>query len=294
MRQVRLGELTINRVQEAVSGLPFSMALPQIGGADLKRLRRWYWDETLSEDPQQAMFTLSVHSYVLQVDGLNILIDCCNGNDKLRSIPFANRLQTPYLENLAKLGLQAGDINIVMCTHLHADHVGWNTRLVDGRWVPTFPRARYVLGRRDYEFFSKQTHEVFHREAYLDSVLPVVEAGLAEIVDEDHVAHREVEDGVWMEPAFGHSPGSCVIRARRRGAPAVFSGDSFHHPIQLVRPDLGFFADEDQQLATATRLRLLGGFADSDTVIFPAHFAHTSVGRVKRDGDAFRYEFVES
>lgn len=292
MQAQKLGSMAVHRIQEMVAGLPFSMVLPQIGAADLQQMRRWYWDESLSEDPAQAQFRLSVHSYVLELDGLNVLVDSCNGNDKTRSVPFANQLQTPYLENLGKLGLGVHDIHMVLCTHLHADHVGWNTRLADGRWVPTFPRARYVFGRRDYDFFCTQAHEGLHREAWLDSVLPVVEAGRAEIVDEHAVVHRELGDGIWLEPAFGHSPGSCVVHARRGGPLALFSGDTFHHPIQLLRPDLPFFADEDPQQAMATRRRLLEAHADRDTVFFPAHFAGTSAGRVRRDGAAFRYEFM--
>jgi glyoxylase-like metal-dependent hydrolase (beta-lactamase superfamily II) len=276
-----------------VADLPFSMALPQIGPEDLRSLRRWYWDEALSEEPAQAQFRLSVHSYVLQVDGLNVLVDACNGNDKSRSVPFANQLRTPWLDELARLGLQVEDIHLVLCTHLHADHVGWNTRVANGRWVPTFPRARYVFGKRDYAYYSAQTHEGLHREAYLDSVLPVVEAGRADIVDEDASVHREIGDGVWLEPTFGHSPGACVVHARRGGERALFSGDTFHHPVQLLRPDLEFFADEDPRQAVATRQRLLATHADTDSIFFPAHFAGTSAGRVRRDGTAYRYEFVQ-
>ncbi len=292
MKTVKLGGLAVHRIQEMVANLPFSMVLPQVGAEDLKSLRRWYWDEVLSEDPAQAQFTLSVHSYVLQVDGRNVLVDGCNGNDKTRSVPFANQLRTPYLDELARCGLQPQDIDLVLCTHLHADHVGWNTRLTDGRWVPTFPRARYLFGKRDYAFYSTQTHEGLHREAYLDSVLPVVEAGRADIVDETTCVHREIGDGVWLEPAFGHSPGSCVVHARRGGERALFSGDTFHHPVQLLRPDLEFFADEDPRQAVSTRQRLLAAHADADTVFFPAHFAGTSAGRVRRDGAAYHYEFI--
>ena len=293
MREVRLGELAINKIVEMVDGLPISMVLPDIEGADLTRLKTWFWDETLSENPAKAMFTLSIHSYVVKVDGRNILIDACNGNHKTRSIPMGHNLDTPYLAKLAAIGLRPEDIDMVLCTHLHADHVGWNTRLIDGRWVPTFPNARYIFGRRDHDFYSKQTHEPFHREAYLDSVLPVVEAGLADIVDEDIAVHRELGDGLWLESAIGHSPGSYVVHARRGGGGALFSGDVFHHPIQLVRPDLPFFADEDPAQASATRIRLLGDHADRETIFFPAHFTGCSAGRVKRDGKAFRYEFLE-
>ena len=293
MRDVQLGQLVIKKVFESEGELPFSASMPAVSSADFAALRRWYWSDELSEDPAKAMFKLSVHSYVLQVDGLNVLIDSCNGNDKERSVPFARMLKTPYLSNLAEAGLKPEDINLVLCTHLHCDHVGWNTRLENGRWVPTFPNARYIFSRRDHEFFSTQTHEALSREAYLDSVLPVVEAGLADIVESDSVVHREVGDGIWIEDAAGHSPGAYAVHAKRQGSRAIFSGDAFHHPVQLIRPDAPFFADEDPVQAAAVRTALMTDHADTDAVFFPAHFRGVSAGRIKRDGACFRYEFLD-
>jgi glyoxylase-like metal-dependent hydrolase (beta-lactamase superfamily II) len=177
---------------------------------------------------------------VLQVDGLNVLVDSCCGNDKIRSVPWADRLKSDWLSQLGRAGYRPEDIHLVLCTHLHADHVGWNTRLENGQWVPTFPNARYVFSRKDYAFFKDQTHEAHNREAFLDSVLPVIEAGQADIVESDHLIHREIEDGIWLQDAAGHSPGCVVVNARRGGARAMFMGDVLHHPIQLVRPDLAF------------------------------------------------------
>ena len=293
MRDVELGDLTVKKVFESAGGLPFTMALPGASQADLAALKRWYWSDELAAEPAEAMFNISIHSYVLQIDGRNILVDTCNGNDKNRSVPFADKLQTPYLANLAAAGLRPEDIDLVLCTHLHCDHVGWNTRLDNGRWIPTFPKARYLFGRRDYDFFSTQMHEALHREAFEDSVLPIVQAGLADMLESDAVVHREIGDGVWLEDAAGHSPGLVVVHAQRGGLPALFTGDLFHHPIQLVRPDLFFFADENPQRAVEARTRVMRQHADSDTVFFPAHFGRTSAGRIKRDGSGFRYEFFE-
>ena len=217
MRELQLGALRINQIVELVDGLPLSMVLPQIGVEDIASLKRWYWDEGLADDPGAASFRLSIHSFVIQVDGRNILVDSCNGNDKSRVVPFAHQLQTHWLEKLGALGLRPEDIDLVLCTHLHCDHVGWNTRLLDGRWVPTFPNARYVFSRADFEHFSVQTEEQLHRDAWLDSVLPVIEHGLADIVESDAVVHRELGDGLWLESAAGHSPGCCVVHAQRGG-----------------------------------------------------------------------------
>jgi glyoxylase-like metal-dependent hydrolase (beta-lactamase superfamily II) len=289
-----LKNITVQSVREGEGQMPMSVALPDVKARDLAALKEWYWSPELTADPATATFHLDVRSYLMQVDGLNIMIDTCCGNDKVRSVPWADRLQSPYLYNLQRLGVDPKDIHMVLCTHLHVDHVGWNTRLDNGQWVPTFPNARYIFGRRDYEFFSRQTHEAHHREAYLDSIVPVLEAGLADIVESDHCVHREIEDGVWLQDAAGHSPGCVVINAKRGGLQAAFAGDVVHHPIQLIRPDAPFFADEDPAGACATRQNLFEQWADSGAMVYPAHFPDEPQGRVHRAGAGFRYEFLTS
>jgi glyoxylase-like metal-dependent hydrolase (beta-lactamase superfamily II) len=286
-----LGKLEIKSVREGDGRIPMQFALPGVTGQDLSALKAWYWSDELSLDPEAALFHIEVRSYLLNIDGLNVLIDTCCGNDKERSVPWAHRLQSPWLQNLAGAGCEPDDIHLVLCTHLHADHVGWNTRLEDGRWVPTFPNARYVFSRNDVEFFGRQTREAHNREAYADSVLPVVEAGLADIVDSNACVHREIEDGIWLEDAAGHSPGSVIVNARRGGSRVVFMGDIVHHPIQLVRPDIPFFADEDPVEACATRQRLLAQCADNEAVLYPAHFPNPPAGRVRRAERFFSYDF---
>ncbi len=294
MRTQQLGRMTVNKVVEMEDGLPLSMIFPGIGAADLARLARWHQDPHLTQDPATSLLMLSMHSFVVTLNGRHVLIDSCNGNHKQRSIPSIHMLDTPYLANLAALGLAPEDIDMVLCTHLHFDHVGWNTRLKDGRWVPTFPNARYVFSRRDYDHWSTQVEAPPHREAFDDSVLPVVEAGLADILDVERAtaAYLEIGDGIWLEPAFGHSPGCCTVHARAGGAEAVFWGDVIHHPIQLVRPDLALAFDEDPAAAVAVREALLEQVADSDTMCFPAHFRGSSAGHVARDGDAYRFAFA--
>ena len=282
MKDLTLGRLSVSRIYEGDAVIPLAVALPAITAEDLAQLKSWYWDPDLAEAPDAAGMRISVHSFVLRVDGRNILIDTCCGNDKKRSLPPVDMQHWPYLENLAQAGLRPEDIDLVMCTHLHFDHVGWNTRLRDGSWVPTFPKARYLFGRRDLEFFSQQRHEALHREAFDDSVAPILDAGLADLVDVDSRVHRELGDGVWLEDASGHSPGNLCVIAESGGSRAIFSGDCFHHPIQVVRPDAAFFADENPSQASATRLRLLEQYADKDAVFFPAHFTGPTAGRVER------------
>lgn len=284
MKDLTLGRLKVSQVYEGDAVIPLTTALPAITAEDLAHLKAWYWDAHLAAEPGEAGMRISVHSFILRVDGRTILIDTCCGNDKKRSLPPVNMQSWPYLENLARAGLQPEDIDLVMCTHLHFDHVGWNTRLKDGRWVPTFPNARYLFGRRDLEFFSKQRHEELHREAFEDSVAPILDAGLADLVDTDTRVHREIGDGIWLEDVSGHSPGNLCVLAECGGARAVFSGDCFHHPVQIVRPDAAFFADENPEQAVASRMRLLEHYADTDAIFFAGHFGGEAAGRVERAG----------
>ncbi len=295
MQTQRLGRISVDKVLEMESGLPLPMMFPDVTSADLARMSAWYADSDIGDSPETSLGTLSMHSFVLRLDGLNVLVDGCCGNHKNRSVPNVHQLNTPWLANLAAVGLKPEDIHMVMCTHLHFDHVGWNTRLENGRWVPTFPNARYVFARQDYEHWSTQEHEAPHREAFDDSVLPVVAAGQADILDiSGNVAvAQEVGEGIWLEPAFGHSPGSCLVRARAGGEEALFWGDVIHHPVQLVRPDLPLVFDHDPQAAVSVRHRVLAQAAGSDVTCFPAHFRGSSAGHVHREGDAFRFAFVD-
>lgn len=294
MKTQTLGRLTVDKVVETEGGMPLAMLFPELTAGDLSRLARWHVDPDLTDDPTTSMLMLSMHSFVITLNGLRILIDSCNGNHKSRSVPSIHMLETPYLTNLAALGLRPEDIDMVLCTHLHFDHVGWNTRLLDGRWVPTFPNARYVFSKRDYDHWSVQETVPPHREAFLDSVLPIVEAGLADIIEIEQPtsAYLEIGDGIWLEPAFGHSPGCCTVHAKAGGAEAIFWGDVIHHPIQLIRPELALAFDDDPVRAVAVRQSTLERVAGTDTMCFPAHFRSTSAGHVTRHEGAYRYEFV--
>jgi glyoxylase-like metal-dependent hydrolase (beta-lactamase superfamily II) len=295
VKDLTLGRLNVSRVHEDDAVIPLSMALPGITAQDLARLKGWYWDADLADEPSQANMRISVHSFVLRVDDRNILIDTCCGNDKQRSLPPVSMQHWPYIENLARAGLHPHDIDLVMCTHLHFDHVGWNTRLKDGSWVPTFPKARYLFGRKDLEFFSKQRHEATHREAFADSVAPILDAGLADLVDPESLVHREIGDGIWLEDGGGHSPGNLCVIAECGAERAIFSGDCFHHPVQIVRPEATFFADEDPARASATRRRLLEQYANGDAIFFPAHFTGATAGRVERDSAGhLRFRFLQN
>ena len=292
---IQLGRMRIHKVHEMDSPVPLLSQLPGTTEADMRRLLEWYdQPDEVNSDPETSLMTFSVHSWVIELDGRTILIDSCCGNHKNRSLPEVSQLDTDYLGNLRRAGFAPEDIDLVMCTHLHFDHVGWNTRLENGKWVPTFANATYLFGKRDYEYFqSNPEGEELHHEAFLDSIAPVMDAGKAELVDEDHVAHREIHDGIWLEPAFGHSPGCCTINAEAGGPPALFWGDVIHHPVQLIRHDLKFAFDMNGAMASETRVRTMERAADEQLLCFPAHFRRTSAGHVKRDRDAFRYEWID-
>jgi glyoxylase-like metal-dependent hydrolase (beta-lactamase superfamily II) len=296
MKPIELGRMRVHKVHEMDSPVPLLSQLPGTTADDMRRLLAWYdQPDEVTADPETSFMTFSVHSWVIEIDGQTILVDSCCGNHKDRALPEVHQLDTRYLENLRAAGFAPEDIDMVMCTHLHFDHVGWNTRLEGGKWVPTFPNARYVFGKRDFEYFKANPEgEDLHNAAFLDSIVPVMEAGQGELVDEDFAAHREIGDGVWLEPAFGHSPGCCIVNAQAGGAPGVFWGDVIHHPVQLIRHDLPFAFDTDGTTACQVRKATMERLAETDTLCFPAHFRRTSAGHVKRDGDAFRYEWIDN
>ena len=233
---------------------------------------------------------MSSHSLILRTPQGNVMVDTCVGNDKPRpQIPPWHMQSWPYLERLGKLGLTPADIDYVCCTHLHADHVGWNTRLNNGVWVPTFPNARYLFAEPELRYW-----EQVHREnpqhvfttSWNDSVLPVIEARQADVVAADH----EVVDGICLQPAFGHSPGNVVISVNAGEQHAVLSGDVMHHPVQIERPHWNSIYDQDRVLAQTTREKLLQSVADGRTYLIAAHFAGPTTLRVTETGGNFSYK----
>jgi glyoxylase-like metal-dependent hydrolase (beta-lactamase superfamily II) len=296
MKPIQLGAMRVHKVHEMDSPVPLLSQLPGTTADDLRRLMTWYdQPDEITPDPETSFMTFSVHSWVIEIGGMTILVDTCCGNHKDRLLPEVHQLDTDYLGNLRRAGFAPEDIDMVMCTHLHFDHIGWNTMLDNGKWVPTFPKARYLFSRRDFEYFKTDpAGEELHNQAFIDSIVPVMEKGQGEIVDEDITVLREIGDGVWLEPAFGHSPGCCTVNAQAGGAPGVFWGDVIHHPVQLIRHDLPFAFDTDGVTACQVRKATMERLAETDTVCFPAHFRRSSAGFVKRDGDAFRYEFLSN
>ncbi len=256
---------------------------------------RCWLDERFIE-PGTGRFILSHHSYVVRTPRWTAIVDTCCGNHKERpGAPFWHRLNQPYLENMQALGVHPDEVDFVMCTHLHVDHVGWNTRLVDGSWVPTFPRARYLMGRTEYEHWDQQ-HRLnpgrnINRGSFVDSVLPVVATGQAEFVSTDHCVFDDREATLRFVPAPGHTIGNTMIDLKAGHDHAVMSGDVIHHPIQCAAPWLSNAADFDREAALATRLKLLEQLADTPSFLLAAHFPAPTAGKVVSNGTAFRFDF---
>ena len=239
---------------------------------------------------ERDALVFSMHSWVVKTGRHTVLIDACIGNDKDR-LPRAHwhRLKTPFLERLRASGVAPEAVDYVMCTHMHADHVGWNTLREDGRWVPTFPNARYLFSRIEYEHWTAHPDpNPIRRNAFNDSVLPVVEAGRAEMIEDGH----EVDGTLRVELAPGHTPGNVWIRLASKGSEAVFAGDVIHHPIQVYHPDWSTVACLDPAASTASRRRLLETSCERRTLLLPAHFAAPHGGRVGDTGNGFELRWL--
>lgn len=286
---IAIGDLRIDRVEEMCG--PFVGASDFLDGVPPDAFERGdEWLVRHGVDLATGNMIMSMHSWLVRTRHHNILIDTCFGNDKERGEGhIGTHLKQDWIGRLAALGLAPEDIHFVMCTHLHSDHVGWNTKLVDGRWVPTFPNARYIFARKEYEHWHPEmgASQFFGEgQAFLDSVLPCVEAGQAEIVEEGYT----LDDGLELEAAPGHTPGSCIIRANSAGKSGLFIGDCIHSPLQLAYPRVNSFACELQDAARATRRRILDECVEHGHLLLPAHFPPPSAGHVKPAGDV--YEFI--
>lgn len=280
---MRVGEVEIGRIVEQEVGLrPALDTLPGLTPEVLALERHWLQPRAM--DMNDAL-TLRFQSYVLRTPHHTILVDSCIGNDKDRPArpQWHMKSDTAFMDGLAALGLRVEDIDYVMCTHLHVDHVGWNTRLVDGRWVPTFPRARYVFGQAEYAYWEAENARAAN-PIFEDSVLPVVAAGQAELVGGAH----GVGDHVRLMPTPGHTPGHVSVLVGRGGTDAFVSGDMIHFPLQARYPELSSIFDVDPAAAATTRRAVLEQFCDTATLCCWAHFPAPSLGRVKRWHDGFR------
>ena len=232
-------------------------------------------------DAAMTTVHLAVQAYLLQVDGLCILVDTCVGEHKPRPNrpDWHQRKTSGFLARLAQAGVAPEAIDIVFCTHLHADHVGWNTQWRDGRWVPSFPKARYLIGRTEYAHW--EARRDLNHGAFNDSVLPIMECGQMVLVDDGYA----LTPGLTLLPLPGHSPGQMGLQIDRPGGKALFCGDAFHSPVQIFRPDWASAFCSDPAGAIALRERLLGELAEERRLLVPAHFRGSGRALIRRNAD---------
>jgi glyoxylase-like metal-dependent hydrolase (beta-lactamase superfamily II) len=279
-----IGAATITRVVEIEGSSPgtffFKDATPE-------RLLQHAWLKPhFLTDEGRAL--ASIHCFVIQSAGRVIVVDTCVGNDKPREVKAWNLRQGKFLSDLAEAGFPRERVDTVLCTHLHVDHVGWNTMLNDGKWVPTFPNARYLFGKKEWEHWSgevegpggKPNQNVLH-----DSVRPILDAGLADLVAMDH----RVTPEVFLEPTPGHTPGHVSVRISSQGEEAVITGDLMHHPVQCAEHGWASNFDSDAEAARATRRAFLERYADRPVLVLGTHFATPTGGKIIRDAKAFRF-----
>ena len=286
---MRIGDITVQRVVEQETS--FLPALELIPGLTAERLaENRHWMEPAALDPAGTLI-LCFQSYVLRTPHHVILVDSCIGNHK----PRPNRPKwhmkndDVYMKGLATAGLRLEDIDFVMCTHLHTDHVGWNTRLENGRWVPTFPKARYVFADRELAYWTKRQQDDPAACPWItDSVLPIMAANRVDIVKSAHAFN----DLVTLIPTPGHTIDHYSVQVGKRGADAVITGDMIHSPLQARYPELGMMSDYDSAQAGVSRRELFGRFCDTSTLMCTAHFPSPSTGRVVRWRDAF--DFIDA
>jgi glyoxylase-like metal-dependent hydrolase (beta-lactamase superfamily II) len=287
----KVGDARIARVQDWLLGtFQPGQLLPDWHEDDHRLVEQM--PETMTPDGQHVL--LSIHSWVIRHDGKTIIVDTGVGNDKTR--PFAryfDRLKTPYLARLRDVGISPEEVDYVLHTHLHVDHVGWNTTLVDDRWVPTFPKARYIFSAKEYAYFtdpanlSERNRTSF--QVQTDSVTPIVEAGIAEMIE---VTGDEVIPGFSFHSTPGHSVDHASIVLESAGVRAVFAGDVLHHPIQILKPTLRSVFDPERDRTLRSRQWVLDFAADQEAMMFSSHFPATSAGHVTRAGEAYRWNFA--
>ena len=279
MLKWQVGDVRITQVVELTTASLGPYLLPQ---ATPEKLAQIAWLRPFLDDDR---IVLSIHALVVESQGETLLIDPCIGNDKERTYPRWNFMQNDFLERLGAAGYATNSIDTVMCTHMHVDHVGWNTRLVDGVWTPTFTGARYLFAEAEWEYWRNEPQE--YGPVIEDSVTPIFDAGLAELVKEDF----RVTDEVWFEPTPGHTPGHVSVHIASRGEEAVITGDMIHHPCQIRHVDWSSSADWDQAAAADTRRSFLERYADRPVLIIGTHFAGPTAGRIVRDGEVFRLDY---
>ena len=276
----RVGDVRITRIVELTSASIGNYILPQANADNINAID---WIGPFVDD--QGRLLMSFHSLVVESAGQTIVVDTCIGADKVRGYPRWNRMQSSFLDDFTAAGFAVERVDAVLCTHMHVDHVGWSTRLLAGRWQPTFAAARYLYAAAEWEHWRNEPADD-NGPVIADSVQPVFDAGLADLVASD----AAINDEVRLVPTPGHTPGHVSVHIRSRGEDAIITGDMIHHPCQIAHPHWSTTADFDQEWAATTRLDFLRRHADQPVLIIGTHFAGPTAGKLVRDGDSYRLQ----
>jgi glyoxylase-like metal-dependent hydrolase (beta-lactamase superfamily II) len=281
-----IGDIKVTRIQEIVFP-EFSDVIPAATPDVVKQIK-WLFPHFVTED---GHLSLSIHSLIVETPTHKLVVDTCIGDGRDRMpMEAMHMLSTNYMRDMQAEGYQPEDMDFVLCTHLHVDHVGWNTRLVDGKWVPTFPNAKYIMGKKDLDFWGSIDAETdidfmqVQRQVFEDSLVPVINAGLAQPV----VAPEIICEGVRLISTPGHTPGHVSVVLESEGQTGLITGDFIHHPIQFHDPALVSPFDVDNEIAIQTRRRMFGEYADTPTLIIGTHFAGPTAGTLITENGTYR------
>lgn len=274
-----IGDVSITKVLEMEKHWPFSALLP--GAEEVIDDLDWLRPDFVTDEGRMK---LSIHALVIESDGQTIIVDTCCGNNKDRpGAPAFDNLETDFLGELSRCGFSPTDVDVVLSTHLHVDHVGWNTQLIDGTWVPTFPNAEYLFVRPEFEHWAAEPQD--YGPVFEDSVQPIIDAGLATVVEADH----QITANISLELTAGHTPGHVSVVIESGNDMALITGDMTHHPVQFAHPEMASSADWRQDMSTETRFEAYKKWSDGRLVI-GTHFAGRTAGRLKPVGDVWSFE----
>jgi glyoxylase-like metal-dependent hydrolase (beta-lactamase superfamily II) len=281
----QIGDVRISRVEEAMNQIAVTDFMPNATQEEAEAHRSWLEPHYIDDE---GLFTMSFHSLVVEADGLVILVDTCFGEHKHPEFAHLFPSGDPgsvYFPNLKEAGFTPEDVDVVLCTHLHFDHIGWNTRYQDGKLVPTFPNATYLFGREEWEYWDDVDPVPVVGATVEVAVRPLVESGQAQLVEKDH----RISASCWLEPTPGHSPAHVAVHIESAGESALLAGDSILTPVQLAEPHWAGVGDYDAEQSTATRRRLIEDYADEDILVFAAHFPPPCCGKIVRTPDGVRF-----
>jgi glyoxylase-like metal-dependent hydrolase (beta-lactamase superfamily II) len=288
MERWTVGDLTITKVVEVETWTPLDFLAQMLPSSSRDEVEALDWLQPAHL--RDGQISIGVYSFLIETPSRKLVIDTGVGNSKPRTSEMWNMLDTDYLENFREVW-EPADVDGVICTHLHVDHVGWNTHLAAGQWVPTFSNAAHYMIEREHEHWQRLADANDSVDPFLDaatvfddSVRPIVDAGLATFVEPDAV----ITPGVTLIPSHGHTPGHVSVLVESKGESAVITGDLMHMPCQIGHPEWFCAYDTDKTTAAATRRAFLDRFADTPTTVIGTHFGTPTGCHIQRDGAAFR------